>query len=121
MLIILLINPVNVTFSERIFGPNTDLSMLSLTSANRGEREVYLFEVLDEKRIMVAFIYLFVNIYLFIFVFLPFLGPLPLAHGSSQARGLIRAVAAGLRQSHRNAGSEPRLQTTPQLTATPNP
>ena len=66
MLIILLINPVNATFSERIFGPNTDLSMLSLTSANRGEREVYLFEVLDEKGIMVAFIYLFVNIYLFI-------------------------------------------------------
>ena len=42
----------------------------------------------------------------------------PAAYGGSQARGLIRAVAAGLRQSHSNAGSEPCLQPTPQLTAT---
>ena len=45
----------------------------------------------------------------------------PAAHGGSQARGLIRAVAAGLYQSHSNAGSEPRLRPTPQLTATPDP
>ena len=45
----------------------------------------------------------------------------PMAYGGSQARGLIRAVAASLRQSHSNAGSEPRLQPTPQLTATPDP
>ena len=31
------------------------------------------------------------------------------AYGGSQARGLIGAVAAGLRHSHSNAGSEPRL------------
>ena len=37
----------------------------------------------------------------------------PVAYGDSQARGLIRAVAAGLRQSHSNTGSEPRLQPTP--------
>ena len=30
----------------------------------------------------------------------------PTAYGSSQARGLIRSVAAGLHQSHSNAGSE---------------
>ena len=41
------------------------------------------------------------------------------AYGGSQARGRIGAVAAGLR--HSNAGSEPRLQPTPQLTATPDP
>ena len=35
--------------------------------------------------------------------------------------GLIRAVAAGLRQSHSNTGSEPCLRPTPQLTATPDP
>ena len=29
------------------------------------------------------------------FFFLPFLGPLPAEYGGSQARGLIRAVAAG--------------------------
>jgi len=44
----------------------------------------------------------------------------PAAYGGSQARGGIGAVATGLRQSHSNAGSEPRLQPTPQLTATPD-
>ena len=42
----------------------------------------------------------------------------PAAYGGSQARGWIGAVATGLRQSHSNAGSEPHLQPTPQLTAT---
>ena len=45
----------------------------------------------------------------------------PAAYGDSQARGPIGAVAIGLRQSHSNVGSEPRLQPTPQLTATPDP
>ena len=45
----------------------------------------------------------------------------PSAYGDSQARGLIGAVAANLRQSHSNVGSEPCLQTTPELTATPDP
>ena len=45
----------------------------------------------------------------------------PVAYGGSQARGRIRAVAAGLRHSHSNAGSEPHLQPIPQLTATPDP
>jgi len=44
----------------------------------------------------------------------------PAAYGGSQARGLIGAVATGLRQSHSNTGSKPRLQPTPQLTATPD-
>ena len=57
----------------------------------------------------------------FIFVFLPFLGPLLMAYGGSQARGRIGAVAAGLHPSHSNAGSEPSLQPTPQLTAMPDP
>ena len=33
----------------------------------------------------------------------------PAAYGSSQARGGIRAAAAGLHHSHSNTGSEPRL------------
>ena len=41
---------------------------------------------------------------LFFFVFLPFLGPLPTAHGSSQVRGLIGAVATSLCHSHSNSG-----------------
>ena len=45
----------------------------------------------------------------------------PTAYGGSQARDPIGAVAAGLLQSHSSAGSEPRLQPTPQLMATPDP
>ena len=45
----------------------------------------------------------------------------PMAYGVSQAKGLIRAVAACLCQSHSNTGSKPCLQPTPQLTATPDP
>ena len=45
----------------------------------------------------------------------------PAAHGGSQARGWIGAVAAILSHSHSNARSKPRLRPTPQLTATPHP
>ena len=44
----------------------------------------------------------------------------PPAYGGSQGRGPIRTVATGLHQSHSNTGSEPHLQPTPQLTATPD-
>ena len=43
----------------------------------------------------------------------------PMAYGSSQARGRIETVAAGLCHSHSNSGSSPHLRPTPQLTATP--
>ena len=43
-----------------------------------------------------------------------------MAYGGSQARGLIRAVAAGLNHSHNNARSKPHLRPTPQLMATPD-
>ena len=69
-------------------------------------------------------IYLFI-FFVFLFVFFVVVVAIswaaPAAYGGSQARGLIGAVAASLRQSHSNAGSEPRLQPTPQLTATPDP
>ena len=45
----------------------------------------------------------------------------PEAYGGSQARDCIGAVAASLCQGHSNTGSEPRLQPTPQLTATLDP
>ena len=63
------------------------------------------------------------KIFFFFFFFLSFclFRAAPTAHEGSQARGLIGAVAAGLRQSHSNVGSEPCLLTTPQLTATPDP
>jgi len=57
----------------------------------------------------------------FLSFFLPFLGPLPATYGGSQARSLIGAVATSLCQSHSSAGSEPRLQPIPQLTAMPDP
>ena len=43
-----------------------------------------------------------------------------MAYGDAQARGLIGAAAASLHHSHNNAGSEPCLCPTPQLTATPD-
>ena len=58
---------------------------------------------------------------LFIYLFIIFSRAAPVAYGDSQAKGLIRAVATGLYQSHSNEGSEPRLQPTPQLTAMPDP
>ena len=42
-------------------------------------------------------------------------------YGSSQARGQIAVAAAGLCHSHSNMASEPHLQSTPQLTAMPDP
>ena len=39
----------------------------------------------------------------------------PTTYGISQARGGIRAAAAGLHHSHSNAGSKPHLWLTPQL------
>ena len=73
-----------------------------------------------------AILFYFILFFVFcLFVFLSFVvivvaisWAAPEAYGGSQARGLIGAVATGLRQSHSNAGSEPRLQPTPQLTAT---
>jgi len=63
----------------------------------------------------------------FFLLFLFFLSLFPIswaalvAYGGSQARGPVGAVAASLRQSHSNWGSELRLQPTPQFRATPAP
>ena len=61
--------------------------------------------------------YLFINL-LFIFGLFAISWAAPAAYGGSQARGRIGAVATSPRQSHSNVGSEPRLQPTPQFTAT---
>ena len=63
---------------------------------------------------------LFVVVVFFFLFFLAISWAAAMAYGGSQARGWIRAVAASLRQSHSNSGSEPSLQPTPQLTATPD-
>ena len=54
-------------------------------------------------------------------VFCLFFRATPTAYGGSQARGRIRAVAASLRHSHSNEGSELNLRPTPQFTATQDP
>ena len=56
----------------------------------------------------------------FFLVFLLFRAA-PEAYRGSQARGLVRAVAAGLRHNHSNVGPEPCLRPTPQLMVTPAP
>ena len=56
-----------------------------------------------------------------VFFFFFFFRAEPVAYGSPQARGRIRAMAAGLWHSHSSAGSELPLQPTTQLTATPDP
>ena len=53
----------------------------------------------------------------FLFLFLLFRDT-PSAYGGSQARGPIRAIAAGVHHSHSNIRSKLRMQPTPQLTAT---
>ena len=65
----------------------------------------------------------FLHLFLFIYFFVCFClsRATPTACGGSQARGLIGAVAAGLRHSHSNSGSEPHLRFTPQLMAMPDP
>ena len=62
----------------------------------------------------------FLSLSLFFFFFLLFRAALT-PYGGSQARGRIGAAAASLPHSHSNAGSEPRLQPTPQLMAMPDP
>jgi len=58
------------------------------------------------------------NLVFFLLFFFVFSRAMPMAYGGFQARGLIRAVAASLHQSHSSVGSKPRLQPTPQLMAT---
>ena len=74
----------------------------------------------DIRLIIQNFIFYF-YLFIYLFTFFAFSRAAPMAYGGSQARGLMGAVATGPRQSHSNAGSEPRLRPTPQLTATPDP
>ena len=61
------------------------------------------------------------EIFFFFFCLFAISRAAPVAHGGSQARGLMGAVTAGLHQSHSKAGSEPCLRPVPRLTATPDP
>ena len=72
------------------------------------------------RKLNVSLKYLFIYLFIYFCLF-AFSRAAPTAYGGSQARGLMGAVAAGLRQSHSNSESEPCLQPTPQLTAMPDP
>ena len=50
-----------------------------------------------------------------------FFRAVPVAYGSSQARGRMRAVAVSPTHSHSDAGSELHMRCTPQFMATPGP
>ena len=64
---------------------------------------------------------LFLGFFFFFLYFCLFFRAAPMVYGGSHAGGLFGAVAASLRQSHSNVGSELRLRPTPQLMATPDP
>ena len=64
---------------------------------------------------------LFFLFFLFFSFFFRLFGAAPTAYGGSQARGLIRAAAAGHSHSHSSAESDPHLRPTPQLTARLDP
>ena len=84
------------------------LEALEPWSSHRGSVEMNLASILKDA------------VFGFGFVFFVFSRAALAGCGGSQARGQIGAVAAGLRQSHSNSGSELCLQTTPQPTATPD-
>ena len=71
--------------------------------------------------ITLVFIFFIFIIFFNFLAFWLFLGPLPRHMEIPRLGGLIKAVATGLHQSHRNSGSELHLQPTPQLAAMPDP
>ena len=76
--------------------------------------------MIETLKIQISSLFFFLSFVFFVVVIVAISWAAPVAYGGSQARGRIGAVATSLRQSHSNAGSEPRLQPTPQLTATPD-
>ena len=80
-----------------------------------------LLSCILNKVILYFYFYSIFIIYLFVYFVFCFLRAAPLAYEGSQARGLIRAVAASLCQSHSNTRSELCLRPTPQFTATLDP
>ena len=73
--------------------------------------------LVDSITNLLSGIFIFI-IYLFIYLFFSIFRVEPVAHGGSQARGQIGAVAAGLCHSYSKLGSKLSLWPTAQLTAT---
>ena len=66
-------------------------------------------------------LFLLFGCFFVLFCFVLLFRAAPAAYGDSQARGLIRAAAAGLHHNHSNTGSKPHLRPTPQLAAMTDP
>ena len=73
----------------------------------------------DESLLFFSILFLLLFYFILFFCLFAFSRATPMAHGGSQARGRIGAIATGY--SHINAGSKPRLRPAPQLTAMPEP
>ena len=71
---------------------------------------------MDLRKAVILIVFCFVLSFLFFFF-----RAAPSAYGGTQARSRIRAVAAGLRHSHSDPRSKPRLLPTPRLIAMPDP
>ena len=65
--------------------------------------------------------YTYIFLFFFALFFFLLFRAVPAALGDSQARGLIGAVAAGLRHSHSNLGSKLHLRPTQEFIAMPDP
>ena len=78
--------------------------------------QIFIFNLLCHKGTPISFF-----CFVLFFVCFLFFRAAPEAYGGFQARGLIRAVAAGLCHSHGNARSKPHHWPTPQLTAVQDP
>ena len=61
------------------------------------------------------------HVFVCLFVCFGFFRATLTAYGSSQARGGIRAAAAGLHHSYSNTGFEPHLQSSSRLAGMPDP
>ena len=75
----------------------------------------------QQKFQMLINLFCFGLFWLFVVVVVCFFRIASMAYGGSQAWVPIGTVAADLHHSHSNVGSEPHLQPTPQLAATPYP
>ena len=78
---------------------------------------VYLYLMAKRWELVLSLEKILFSKFIFYFCLFAISWASPAAHGGSQARGRIGAVATSLCQSHSNTGSQPCLRPTPQLTA----
>ena len=90
----------------------------SVCSGRKGSREIERGETIVKTQ---SGFLPHVVVVVVLFCFFAFFRAAPKAYGRSQARGRMGATPAGPHHSHCNMGSEPSLQSTPQLKAMLDP